>query len=242
MKLAKLLTVFIPLIWSWSVTGNAQTINEYSLDFRASANGIAATAIRSLARTSADTFELANTLTASPGGQVIAKIEQVSTLQLTDSALRPLAYRYQQSGLSQAIQAINYNWEAMLAISADAEETWTIDLSNATYDQLSHQLFLRQALANNSTDLNFAVIDEDEIEIHRYRLIGKEIVATPLGNFNSTKVQRIRDEDDGRSTVFWLADDWDYLLVRMEQINSGLTILLELNNGVLSGEAIRPLD
>ncbi len=242
MKLVKFPTFFISFFCSFAVSVNAQSPKEYSLQFQASANSISATANRSLARDSVDTFLLTNALEAKLGTQLIARIEQTATLQFTDTRIRPLSYSYLQTGLSQETQAVNYNWDAMLALSAEDDESWSIDLSSASYDQLSHQFALRQALFSGSNDLSFAVIDEDEIENYRYRLIDKEIVATPLGNFNSTKVERIRDEDDDRTTVFWLADDWDYVLIRMEQRNSGLTILLELNGGTLAGEEIRALD
>jgi hypothetical protein len=86
------------------------------------------------------------------------------------------------------------------------------------------------------------VIDEDEIENHHYQIITKEIVTTPLGTFNSTKIERIQSASNTNTTLFWLADDWHSVLIRMEQTtNSGLTILLELNGGVVDGLSIEPL-
>ncbi|NKB31944.1 MAG: DUF3108 domain-containing protein [Pseudomonadales bacterium] len=221
---------------------SAQTPTQYSIEYQASANGIAATANRSLQVQADQTFRLSNTLEASLGGLLVARIEQVSTLDSIDEEVKPINYSYQQSGLSPETQAINYNWDALVAISAEDDESWTVDLMPNTYDQLSHQLALREAIIADTDKLEFAVIDEDEIEIHRYQVVGKEIVTTPLGNFESTKVERIRDSSDSRNTFFWLADDWQFVLIRMEQSNSGLTVVLELQSGTVEGAVIEPLN
>ena len=72
-------------------------------------------------------------------------------------------------------------------------------------------------------------------------LINEEVINTPLGAFNATAVERVRN-DEGRSTVFWLANDWQFVLIRMEQTDSGLTIVLELNEGTVEGTAMVPLN
>ena len=219
----------------------AQTPLQYSLDYQANANGITAIANRSLTLQADQALHLNNTLEASLGGQLIIRMQQNSVFEITGNQLRPTIYSYQQTGLGQETQTINYNWGALVAISTENGKSWTIDLSNSTSDQLSHQLALRQALINESTNLEFPVIDEDEIETYRYRVINEEVINTPLGAFNATVVERVRNDED-RSTVFWLANDWQFVLIRMEQTNSGLTIVLELNEGTVEGTAMVPLN
>ena len=94
---------------------------------------------------------------------------------------------------------------------------------------------------NGTTNIELAVIDEDKIEIYRYRAINEEVINTPLGAFNSTVVERIRNDED-RSTIFWLANDWEFVLIRMEQTNSGLTTVLELDEGIVEDVPIVPLN
>ena len=69
----------------------------------------------------------------------------------------------------------------------------------------------------------------------------RDSINTPLGAFNSTVVERIRNDED-RSTIFWLANDWEFVLIRMEQTNSGLTTVLELDEGIVEGVPIVPLN
>ena len=224
---------------------SAQTTEEYSLEYQASANGINAIATRSLSSEADSSYQLSNKLEASIAGQIVATIEQTSNLAPVESTLRPIAYSFVQTGLSQESQAIDYNWEALQAISTEDGKSWLIELSENTYDELSHQFALREQIRQSTQherNLEFAVIDEDEIENHHYQIIAKETVTTPLGTFNSTKIARIQSASSTNTTLFWLADDWHSVLIRMEQTtNSGLTILLELNGGIVDGLSIEPL-
>jgi hypothetical protein len=110
-------------------------------------------------------------------------------------------------------------------------------------DELSHQFALRQQIKKGNTDtLEFQLIDGDEIELHRYRLVGKEVLNTALGKLNSTQIELAQVESNERTTKIWLADDWQYLLVKIEQLDqSGLRIKLELESATVSGNKVVPM-
>ena len=110
-------------------------------------------------------------------------------------------------------------------------------------DELSHQFALRLQIQRGETEkLEFQVIDEDEIEANRYRLLGKEVLNTALGRLNSTQLELQQAEGSERTTKIWLADDWQYLLIKIEQEDqSGLHIKLELENATVAGETVEPL-
>ena len=59
--------------------------------------------------------------------------------------------------------------------------------------------------------------DRDELNTQLYRLIGNEKTETLLGSFNSVKVQRIRENANGKSTTLWLAPDRQFVPLRIEQ-------------------------
>ena len=224
---------------------SAQTAIEYSLNYQASANGINAIASRSLSSDADSSYQLSNKLEASIAGQIVAKIEQISKLAPVESTLRPVTYSFLQTGLSQESHAIDYNWDSLQAISTENDKSWLIELGENTYDELSHQFALRQQIRQgiqHERNLKFAVIDEDEIESHHYQTITKEIVTTPLGTFNSTKIELIQSASSIDKTLLWLADDWHSVLIRMERTtSSGLTIVLELSGGTVDGLSIEPL-
>ena len=110
-------------------------------------------------------------------------------------------------------------------------------------DQLSYQVAIRQAFIDNNeieSTFSFGIVDGDAIEFQEYRLVGEEIISTPLGELNTLKLERVREASDERVTEIWLALEWDFLLTRIEQFNSsGLRISLELKSAVLDGTTVR---
>ena len=245
MKLSRIQILTIATTLSHIQFSSAQTAIEYSLNYQASANGINAIASRSLSSDADSNYQLSNKLEASIAGQIVAKIEQISKLAPVESTLRPVTYSFLQTGLSQESHAIDYNWDSLQAISTENDKSWLIELGENTYDELSHQFALRQQIRQgiqHERNLKFAVIDEDEIESHHYQTISKEIVTTPLGTFNSTKIELIQSASSIDKTLLWLADDWHSVLIRMERTtSSGLTIVLELSGGTVDGLSIEPL-
>lgn len=230
---------------SFATNGYSQTtpLLEYVAEYEASANGLAATAIRSLSRIDENSYRLSNSLEAGLAGQTLANLEQASEFILVDNKIVSQNYSYQLRGVSRASHAIFFNWDANIALSTEGDESWQLQLNDGVMDQLSYQVAMRQALIDNrdgETTFSFDIIDGDDIEMQQYRIAGEEVLSTPLGELNTLKLERVREANDERVTEIWLAVDWDYLLTRIEQLNSsGLRIVLELKSAELDGEVVR---
>lgn len=229
-----------------SLTGYSYSQNrdllEYTAEYQASANGLAATAIRRLSRMDESAYRLSNSLEAKLAGQTLARLEQASEFTLRGDLVVPLNYSYQLSGVSRASQAISFNWDAGVALSTEDDESWQLQLVDGVMDPLSYQVAIRKALTDGDDTVNFSfeIIDGDEIQTHRYRRVGEELLTTPLGELNTLKLERVRETSDERATEIWLATDWDYLLTRIDQVNgSGLRITLELESAELNGNDVR---
>ena len=216
---------------------------EYVAQYEASANGLEATATRSLNRTDENSYRLSNSLEASIAGQALANLDQASEFTIDGGRIVPLNYSYQLSGVSRANHAIFFNWDAEVALSTEGDESWQLPLKEGVMDQLSYQVAIRQALMDNTEDetsFSFEIIDGDAIEIQEYRLVGEEITSTPLGELSTLKLEQVREASDERVTEIWLALEWDFLLTRIEQLNSsGLRISLKLKSAKLDGNTIR---
>lgn len=240
--LATLVTIILSSVCPHSFSQTTPLL-EYSAEYEASANGLAATATRSLNRIDENAYRLSNSLTASLAGQTLAKLDQASEFILEDNRIVSQNYSYQLSGVSRASHAIFFNWDAKIALSTEDDDSWQLPLNDGVMDQLSYQVAMQQALITNRDDeatFSFEIIDGDAIETHQYRVAGEEILSTPLGELNTIKLERVREATDERVTKIWLAVDWDYLLTRIEQLNSsGLRIVLELKSAELGGEIVR---
>ncbi|MCI5108147.1 MAG: DUF3108 domain-containing protein [Pseudomonadales bacterium] len=218
-------------------------VEEFSAYYQASTNGMRGNAERHLVRLDNGHYRLNTSLEAKVAGINVGDLEQVSEFSLTGGNIVPDNYQYLITGITTENQAISFNWEASLARSVEDEQSWNIELQPGVLDQLSYQLALAMDLDDsNETIFEYQLIDGGEIETHRYRRLGEEVLQTPLGPLSTIKLERIRETDNGRQTIIWLARDWGNLLARIEQINpSGLRIELELENALVAGEQVTPL-
>ncbi|MEC9223495.1 MAG: hypothetical protein VYE56_06350, partial [Pseudomonadota bacterium] len=105
---------------------SAQQVVEFTANYKASTNGIGATAIRKLEILEGDLYRLSNSIEASLAGQIIAKLIQTSEFHLSAEHLVPLSYNYLLTGISTEASSINYDWDAGLALSNENGENWPI--------------------------------------------------------------------------------------------------------------------
>ncbi len=62
----------------------------------------------------------------------------------------------------------------------------------------------------------YAVADNGRMRHFEFEIEGRETLSTPLGEIETLKVRRVRDYPR-RDTIFWLAPEYDCLMVRMTQ-------------------------
>ncbi|MNN37965.1 hypothetical protein D3C81_1519380 [compost metagenome] len=91
--------------------------------------------------------------------------------------------------------------------------------------------------------MSYQVIDGDEIETYDFRVLGEERVRTKAGLVDAIKVERVRDPtQSSRKTVLWFAKDWDFLLVRLHQVEKdGKEYQIMLKEGEVAGKPVKGL-
>lgn len=222
---------------------NATELQEFSAYYQANTNGLRGKAERHLIRQDNDHYKLNISLEAKLALISIGDLEQSSEFSIANGEIIPHNYSYLVKGIRREQQSVSFNWEDEVALSSEDEQSWSLQLESGVLDQLSYQAALALRLKQHSEEeFEFRLVDGSSIETHRYRVLGSEKLETPLGLLNTTKLERVREENNGRKTLIWLADDWDFLLTRIEQINpSGLRIELELENALVAGEEVMAL-
>lgn len=228
------------------MAGLTQELPEFSAYYEAKTNGMRGEAERHLIRKDDGSYRLNVSLEASMVGVRLGELEQSSEFELTDERLVPQKYTYVVSGITSSNDSVDFDWENGTALSQEDEQSWQLELGPHTLDQLSYQLALAMTLRAGdwaAEDVfEFELVDGDELEIQRYRLLGEEVTETPLGRLNTVKLERIREDDSGRATNIWFAKDWHYLLTTIEQVtSSGLRIELALENAKIANAQVTPL-
>lgn len=97
-------------------------------------------------------------------------------------------------------------------------------------DELSLGFATRCLLARGATEVHFNAATINGMKKLSYRNSGKEKIKTPLGTFDTLRIDRIRKANDKRRSTVWVAPALDYLMVKMEHVeNVGVrgTVLLK---------------
>lgn len=235
--LHRILMLLLFYLFCGNLTGNE--ISLYSLYYSANANGIKGKAQRVLTRLDANTLELTNSLEATFAGQIITSLKETSKVEIFENSIRPKFYSLQQDGITRASLEIAYDWSAMLVSSNSLQQLSRFKLRPNTYDPLSHQLILQQQTIEGKAELTFTVVNKNDIETYAYQILGEEKIVTPLGAFESIKIARTHGKNSGRETIFWLALDFEGILLRARQTTpSGINIFLEIQSGIVNDRPI----
>ena len=192
---------------------------------------IRATAIRELQQSAANQFILSSTATS-----FFASVSEVSNLTLTvKNHLIPIEYQYHRKGIGKNRHtALRFDWPAQRVIDEIQSTPWAMTIPTGTLDKLSYQLQMRYELLTAYQrgqpwpTLAYQVVDGGELKTYRFEVLGEENVDTPIGRFSALKIARVRTDSD-RTTIFWLAPAYEFLLVRFlqEEQSGGFELLLK---------------
>jgi len=151
-----------------------------------------------------------------------AKVQESSQFSWQRCSPRPSAYLYERKGLLKRKKTLlqTFNWENQQVTSNSGKTSSTFDLPEQSTDKLSYQLAIRCDLKQGNTVLDYQVVDKKRVKQYSFKIIGEEPLETPLGILNTVKVERIRDANE-RQTFLWFAKELDYLLVKLEQNDTG---------------------
>jgi hypothetical protein len=147
-----------------------------------------------------------------------AEIKETSEFALVNDKFQSQLYRYQQSvSLKKRKRDISFDWTKNAAREDDGDNVVSYLLSPGALDRNLVVLALAEDLKNKTPVLAHAVAYKGEATMWTFKNAGAQTVATKMGNISAVKVDRVRD-NKGRSTASWHAEKYDYLPVKIEQI------------------------
>lgn len=173
-------------------------------------------------------------------GATVSSIRETSQFDWTDNAPRTQFYEYKQSGIGGRSRSIAYDWQNNLAIATVENNSIELQLAGNTLDELSMYSFIKEELNQGAEDITFAVIDRNIVEEYHYQVMSEEEVITDAGTFAAIKVERIR-ENSQRITQLWFAKNHDMLLIKLFQRDpDGDEFEITLSEAQINGEVVRP--
>ena len=195
------------------------------------------TAERSLEKNADGTWKL-----SFKASMMIASLTETSTLTLDKDTLLPQSYHFERGGLGKAKKAdLDFDWTAKMVTGTDRGDAVKIPLNRGMVDKSTYQLALQHDVAAGKKTMSYQVVDDGEVDTYDFRVLGSEKVETKAGKIDAIKVERVRDPTQSkRITVMWFAKDWDYLLVRLQQVETdGKEYNIMLLDGTVNGKAVK---
>jgi hypothetical protein len=140
-----------------------------------------------------------------------------STWVYNDDHVKPIEYFAHYTGRSKdVIERLDFDWQRNIVSSLRDGKITEVALVPGTMDKLMHQAVLRGDVAAGMQHIEYPIADRDDIKPYVYDVLGSEEVVTGRGTVRAIKVRK-------GTTTFWLAPEWDYLLVKLVQENDDST-------------------
>jgi len=157
---------------------------------------------------------------------------EISEFTMKHCQIKPKSYRYEQSGVgSDKRHLIDFDIPKSHAIYEEKKQRTQIDIPKGMLplDRLSETLALQCQLQSGAQEITLNLIDKDQLRQHKFKVVGQETIQVASSKVKVLKVERIRD-DDNRRTTLWFAPQQNFQLMKMEQENDGKSITLELES------------
>ena len=163
------------------------------------------------------------------GGRLFQR-EEISAFELNQNSLIPLDHKRSMKILFRgtAKSFVHFDWENLTLDYQEGKNKGSITLIDGTLGPATAQLKMR--LDIRSMDINalpesikYFVYFRGEIKERTYLLKGFEDTETPLGTFNTLKVEREFLPEEDREQIYWFAPELDFSIVRILDTNNGRT-------------------
>ena len=163
------------------------------------------------------------------GGRLFQR-EEISAFELNQNSLIPLDHKRTMKILFRgtAKSFVHFDWENLTLDYQEGKNKGSITLIDGTLGPATAQLKMR--LDISSMDINalpesikYFVYFRGEIKERTYLLKGLEDTETPLGTFNTLKVEREFLPEEDREQIYWFAPELDFSIVRILDTNNGIT-------------------
>lgn len=239
MKLRPILAVLAFLILPltvWADTPSVPAPKSFEAIYKARYHGISVTATRSL-----QTLEDGTQKFIFHADSWLASLKETSLFRWGDNNhIKPIRYRYERSGLGRNREAVlDFDLTNLTVINNVERRPWQMDVPEGVLDKLNYQLQIRADLLSRKPLLQYDIADGGKLKQYSFEVLGEEVVKTEAGRFNAVKIRRVRDPDDDRHTTFWMAKDWDYMIVRLQQKDEDSTYEIDLHRATLDGRKVK---
>ncbi|WP_164503536.1 DUF3108 domain-containing protein [Pleionea sediminis] len=142
-----------------------------------------------------------------------------STFTIEDNKLYPQKYesKINRSFKENRTTISQFDWDKKIERGERNNKTWTLELPNQVFDQLSYQFFLRNKAQLKSRKERLHLTYKGELESYIFVNEGIESVETPLGKLETILWTQQPKFKHDKVMHLWLAPTLNYLPVQISQ-------------------------
>jgi hypothetical protein len=154
-------------------------------------------------------------------------INDRAVLKLINNSYRTIEFRHETYDKKKnRNEHYIFDWDNNKASVKYKDESKELDIPEHTFDNYSAQLLLmREPVKENSgkeESINtYSVISKGRLKEYKYQQEAAEVVSTKLGDFNSNKYVRKKDNDKKTTYLGWYAEKLNYLPVKLDKFENG---------------------
>ncbi len=117
---------------------------------------------------------------------------------------------------------MNFQWAPPRVHNVSEDDKESLDIPDNTLDELTILLRGRCVFASGDKAYSVTSVYGDKLRTHRFEVIDRETIDTPVGELDTLLVEKKREGDSKkkRRTLFWVAPSLDYMVVKAKHIES----------------------
>ncbi len=224
LKLTKTLFA-LGLLLNLSISSAEQAIPNFTATYDVTKAGIALGEMKSEYKVENDNYSYSSTTEPTGIASWFSSetIIETSNGTLTDNNYIPSSYTYKRSGgKKDETTAITFDYDNKIAKNTTDNKTINIQIDSSITDRQIVQVLLMHDMLLKKDNLNYSVINKQEIKPYSFEILNEEVIESALGTFKTTPVVRKR-KDSSRETTLWLAHELFYIPIKIKQTKDGST-------------------
>ena len=159
-------------------------------------------------------------------------IVETSRWRFDEKKLSPIDYLYKHSGgkKNRNVQIV-FDWQNNKITNSIDGSSWKMPTSPNVMDKLLYQLAIMYDLEAGKEELLYTVADGGKTKVYNFEILGEETIKTPLGEFQTVKLERHKPNSRRKSTL-WCAKNLAYLPIKVENIEKDGKVTTALINSL----------
>ncbi len=203
------------LIGTLGVTGTTHALSPYEAIYKAEINGLPVT-VTSVLEVTEEGYRI-----STAAQNLLGELHEQERFHLAGKRIMVDEYEHRRALLGNArLEQLVVDHHQGIARYQRGGKARDIPLAPGLLGPLSYQIQLRRDLAAGEAEFAYRVLHRGKVKDYHFQREAAETIALPTGEVEAVRIRRVRDDSD-RETIFWMAPELDFQLVKLRQIEAG---------------------